>query len=345
MSKLYKDRMVNVDKLRKTQGDDMAISVSVVVPTFRRNELLRRCLTGLFAQKYEPSSFEIIVVDDARSVETRLLIESEGKKRRFPILRYIPAIRSHGPAAARNCGWRAASGKIIAFTDDDCIPSPGWLKAGVAAFTGGIAGVSGKIIVPIPRIPTDYEYNASLLQDTEFITANCFYLREALDSVGGFDERFTAAWREDSDLIFRLLKERRKMTRAADAVVIHPVRNAPWGIGIKEHKKTMFNALLYKKHPHFYRRYVQRWPPWHYYCIVCASTLLPFSVFYGLKYVTMGLTFTWVFMTGRFFFKRIRNTSHSLTHIMEMATTSIAIPYIAVFWRVYGSVKFRVFFM
>ncbi|MCF6159099.1 MAG: glycosyltransferase [wastewater metagenome] len=323
----------------------MTVSVSVVVPTFNRNELLKCCLTHLFAQEYEPSSFEIIVVDDAQSRETRHLVESEGAKRRFPVLRYIPATTSHGPAAARNYGWRAASGKIIAFTDDDCLPSPGWLKAGVAAFTDGVAGVSGKLFIPIPPVPTDYEYNASLLQYADFVTANCFYLRDALTSVHGFDERFTAAWREDSDLFFRLLKEKRKMVCAPEAVVIHPVRSAPWGIGLKEHRKIMFNALLYKKHPLLYRRYIQRCPPWHYYCIVCTSILLPFSVFYDLRYMRIGLICIWVYMTGSFLLKRIWRTSRSLTHIAEMVITSIAIPYFAVFWRVYGAIKFRVFFL
>jgi len=156
----------------------VAISVSVVIPTYKRDELLYRCLKSLFAQEFNPLAYEIIVVDDAQSQRTRQLVEMESTKRCFPILRYIPVTRLHGPAAARNRGWRAALGNIIAFTDDDCIPTPTWLQAGLAAFTDGVAGVSGKIIVPIPPVPTDYQYNTSRLRDCEFVTANCFYRRD-----------------------------------------------------------------------------------------------------------------------------------------------------------------------
>lgn len=323
----------------------MSISVSVVIPTYKRDELLYRCLKSLFVQKFNPLAYEIIVADDAPSERTRQLVETESTKRCFPILRYIPVTKSHGPAAARNCGWRAALGNIIAFTDDDCIPTPDWLQAGVAAFTGGVAGVSGKITVPIPPVPTDYQYNTSRLQDSEFVTANCFYLRDTLCAVGGFDERFTTAWREDADLFFTLLKKNKKMVRIPDAVVIHPVRQAPWGVGLREHRKVMFNALLYKKHPLLYRQIIQRWPPWDYYCIVCSFILLPLSILYGLWYSTLGLISLWMFLTGRFFLKRIRRKSRCLSHITEMAATSIAIPFVAVFWRIYGAIKFRVFFL
>ncbi|GAB63806.1 glycosyltransferase [Candidatus Jettenia caeni] len=323
----------------------MTISVSVILPTFRRDELLQRCLTSLFAQEYESSSYEIIVVDDARRQETQKLVEREKTRRGFPSLRYIPAGNTHGPAAARNCGWRVAAGDIVAFTDDDCIPSSTWLKAGVAAFTKGVVGVSGKIIVPIPSVPTDYEYTVSRLEHSEFVTANCFYLRDVIRLAGGFDEKYTAAWREDADLFFTLLKKNVKLVYAREAVVIHPVRYAPWGISLREHKKCMFNALLYKKHPVLYRQRIQQLPPWDYYSIVCASILLPFSVIYNLEYVTMGLLGVWILMTGRFFFKRVRKTSRSFIHIAEMAVTSVVIPFLAVFWRVYGAIKFRVFFL
>lgn len=323
----------------------MSIFVSVVIPTYKRDELLYRCINGLFMQEFNSLAYEVIVVDDAKSQRTRQLVERESTKRYFPILRYISVTGSHGPAAARNRGWKAALGNIIAFTDDDCIPTPNWLKAGVAAFTDGVAGVSGKIIVPIPPVPTDYQYNTSRLQDCEFVTANCFYLRDSLCAVDGFDERFTTAWREDADLFFTMLKKNKKMVRTQEAVVIHPVRQASWGIGLREHKKVMFNALLYKKHPRLYRKIVQRWPPWNYYGIVCSFILLPPSIFYGSWYLTFSLISFWTFLTGKFFLKRIKSTSRSLSHITEMATTSIAIPFIAVFWRIYGAIKFRVFFL
>src|SRR5207248_7127815 len=95
---------------------------------------------------------------------------------------------------------------IIAFTDDDCVPDSGWLAAGLAAFSSPtVVAVAGQTVVPLPANPTDYERNVAGLEKSEFLTANCFVRSDVLAAVGGFDEQFTAAWREDSDLHFRLL--------------------------------------------------------------------------------------------------------------------------------------------
>ncbi|MDQ6662519.1 MAG: glycosyltransferase, partial [Chloroflexota bacterium] len=263
-------------------------------------------------------------------------------------MRYIPIIgisRSHGPAAARNIGWRAACGEIIAFTDDDCIPASGWLKAGCAAFVDGIAAVSGRIIVPRSDTPTDYEYNVAYLEHSKFITANSFYQRSALLSVGGFDERFTVSWREDSDLFFTLLKQNNKYTFAPEATVIHPVRPAPWGISLRQQRKSMFNALLYKKHRDLYWQKIQPSPPWHYYSIMVALLALCISIWKRAKLTALSSLFIWIYLTGQFCLQRLRHTSHTPGHVVEMIVTSILIPPLAIFWRITGMIKFRVLFL
>src|SRR4051812_36479910 len=138
------------------------------------------------------------------------------------------------PAAARNAGWRAARGGIIAFTDDDCIPAAGWLSAGVCALVDGVAGAMGSTKAPLERVPTDYELNAAGLEGGEFLTANCFYRRCVLEQTGGFDERFRIAYREDTDLWFTLLERGSKLVRAPGAEVLHPIRPAPWGVSINQ---------------------------------------------------------------------------------------------------------------
>ena len=70
------------------------------------------------------------------------------------------------------------------------------------------------------------------------------------------------AWREDSDLEFRLLQQGIPIWRLQNALVIHPVRKASWGVSLKEQKKGMFNALLYKKYPGLYRKKIQPRPGW-----------------------------------------------------------------------------------
>lgn len=378
--------------------------ISVVVPTFKRPDFLHRCLSALTMQDLDPSNYEIIVVDDAACESTRLQVDQwiariQSRKScacSIPTIRYLPVTGSHGPAAARNLGWHAARGDIIAFTDDDCIPTPGWLSGGLAAFSDGIVGASGKLVMPLDHIPTDYERNAVQLERSEFVTANCFYRRAMLERVGGFDERFTAAWREDSDLFFtlqeyvvryenedtscasapsrrsqalatRVLSAPSPLTRESysreparhtskcdplcalvyvpRAVVIHPVRPASWGISLKQQRKSMFNALLYKKHPDLYRQKVQAAPPWHYYCILVALLVALASIVAGFWLFALGAFTAWMFMTGRFCLQRLRHTSHAPSHVMEMIVTSILIPPLSIFWRIVGAIRFRVFFL
>ncbi|HEY9624765.1 MAG TPA: glycosyltransferase [Crinalium sp.] len=324
----------------------MTIRVSVVVPTCDRSALLNRCLQALVTQEFDPTEYEIVIADDAASAATRQLVEDWASRTdRLPVLRYIPVTGSHGPAAARNIGWRSAVGEIIAFTDDDCIPQSEWLRQGMAAFKPGITGVSGQLKIPLPPDPTDYERNAAELEKAEFATANCFYRRDAIAKINGFDERFTAPWREDSDLFFTLLKQGGCFVSAPDAIVVHPIRPAPWGVSLLQQPKSYFNALLYKKHPVLYREKLPPVTPWHYYGIVGALLLAIAAAAMGHEWGAIAALLGWVILTIQFCLQRLQHTSHSLNHVVEMALTSILIPPVSLFWRVAGAIRFRVFFL
>jgi glycosyltransferase involved in cell wall biosynthesis len=322
----------------------MSVRVSVIVPTFHRPDLLGRCLAALVSQDFDPMAYEVIVADNAAAAPTRRLVEGWAERSR-PAVRYVAAAHARGPAAARNAGWHAARGEIVAFTDDDCVPAPGWLAAGVSALVEGVAGARGRIVVPLPDRPTDYERNAAGLEKSEFATANCFYRRDALAAVGGFDERFTTAWREDSDLFFSLLERGLRLVEAPGAVVVHPVRPAPWGISLSQQRKSLFNALLYKKHPALYRRKVRPGTPWHYYGIVAALLVAAGAALGGDPPLAAGAAGAWLLLTGRFCARRLRRTSRAPGHVAEMIVTSALIPPLAVFWRIAGALKFRVFFV
>jgi GT2 family glycosyltransferase len=322
----------------------MTTRVSVVVATYRRPKTLNRCLSALALQTLAPDFYEIVVADNAGCAETRRLVETWAQTARVRI-RYLDACQKPGPAAARNAGWRSAASEIIAFTDDDCIPDPGWLAAGLAAFQGGVVGAHGRLIMPLPESPTDYERDAAALEKAEFVTANCFYRRAALISVGGFDERFTEAWREDSDLFFSLLKRDGKLVYAPDAVVVHPLRPAGWGVSLKQQRKNRFNALLYKKHPELYRQRIQAEPPWHYYLSVASLLFGTAAWTAGVSAVNALAMGTWLLVGARFFARRIQHTSRAPAHLAEMAFTSLLIPPVAVFWRIQGAFKYRVFFL
>lgn len=329
----------------------MSVRVSVVVSTYRRPHLLERCLKALLTQQFPPQDYEVIIVDDdTASVETKTLVNRWGQRASESghCVRYIAMTgqqHPRSPASVRNVGWRAAHGEIIAFTDDDCVPDVHWLRYGMAHFTDDVDAISGCIHVPLPPCPTDYAYNAAQLERSAFATANCFYRRAALEAVGGFDERFTAAWREDSDLYFTLRERSFRCITVSTAVVIHPVRPACWGVSLFQQRKSMFNALLYKKHPTLYRQTLQPRPPWLYYEIVGALLLALVSLLVHFWFFMTIALIVWAYLSLRFCLIRLRHTSHAPSHILEMLVTSLLIPPLAIFWRLWGALKFRVWFL
>ncbi|WP_136414526.1 glycosyltransferase family A protein [Herbaspirillum sp. ST 5-3] len=330
-----------------TRKTPVELAVSIVVPTRGRPQLLSRCIASLVLQRFDPERFEIIIVDDGPSDDTREVASGWAAHTAGsgPQITYIPSMGPFGPAAARNHGWRAARAPIIAFTDDDTIARSDWLKNGVRAFNEDVQVVCGRIVMPLNGTPTDYELDAKNLETAEFVTANCFCRKHVLEDLGGFDERFRFAWREDSDLHFRLLDYRANIRREPTAVMMHPIRPAGWGVSLSQVKKVQFDALLYKKHPTLYRRKIRPKPRWDFYLTVAALMVFVVALLVQSAGVALVAGLAWLFMTGRFCVRRLWNTSKSPKHIAEMIVTSILIPPLAVFWRAVGAFKFRVGFL
>jgi GT2 family glycosyltransferase len=321
--------------------------VSVVVPTYRRPAMLAACLGALCEQDFPAVRYEIVVCDDGPDDATRACVQSfaEAQAERGLTVRYVPITRTQGPAGARNAGWQQVRSPVIAFTDDDTLPDPRWLSAGVAALAQGAAAAAGTIVVPLPPLPTDYEADASGLERAEFATANAFVARSFLARTGGFDERFTSAWREDSDLQFALMQAGGEIVRALDAVVVHPVRPARWGVSIAQQKKSQFDALLYKKQRQLFKTRIRTTPPLLYYAILCSALAALCGALAGDAATALNALMAWLVLTGCFCAMRLRGRDRSWRHIAEMAWTSVPIPFLSIFWRLYGAVRFKVFFL
>jgi glycosyltransferase involved in cell wall biosynthesis len=293
---------------------------------------------------------EVIVADDAAARETEAQVV--GWSEAGMNARYVPVTGTHhGPAAARNAGWRVAKGWLVAFTDDDTIPEPEWVRNAYDAFASSDDGTGkrldaawGRIIVPLPVTPSDYERDVAGLEHAGFVTANCFVRREFLQLLGGFDEAFTIAWREDSDLFFRLLARGRRVDFLVDAVVVHPVRPASWGVSMSQQRKAAFDALLYKKHPTLFGLYVRPGRPRLYYSIVAALLATFSGAAAGVAPIALAGGAAWAAMTGTFAARRLRGTSHAPRHVAEMVVTSAVIPPLSLFWRMRGAFQHRVLF-
>src|SRR5918994_5052800 len=195
---------------------------SVVVLTVGRPSL--DVLLDALAQAPGPRPAELVLVDDRPSGE-RLRPERPG----LPPVRVVRT-GGGGPARARNLGWRSVRTAWVAFLDDDVVPDPDWyqrLAEDLSDLPADVAGSQGRVRVPLPadRRPTDWERGTAGLATSSWITADLAYRRTALAAVGGFDERFPRAFREDSDLALRVMDTGARLVRG-ERWITHPVRPA-----------------------------------------------------------------------------------------------------------------------
>ena len=319
-------------------------SISVVIPTHGRPELLRRCLCAVIEQAYPPDRVEIAVVEDGGPGDAEQVVRGLQARHPGTRLRYL-AVEQGGPGAARNAGLRQASGEVIAFTDDDTIPDRRWLHEGARAIRDGADAVSGRTVVPLSDDPTDAEANVQGLERATFATCNVCVKRDWLERVGGFDPCFKRAYREDSDLEFRLLDAGARLARANDAVVVHPTRPERPFASLRQQRNHFYDALLYRKHPRRFRATIRAHPPLPYYAITLAQAGSVAAAVLGRPRVAVLATALWSTFAGRFFVQRTRGRSQAPDHLAEVALTSALIPPLAVYWRLRGAWAFRVPFL
>ena len=105
--------------------------VSIVIPTFRRPDFLRRILVEIRQQLPEDGTVEVLVVDNDPEGSAKAVVPQVGSG-----FRYLAEPRT-GVAHARNTGVGAADGRFVLFLDDDEIPVPEWLDIFLARAKSG----------------------------------------------------------------------------------------------------------------------------------------------------------------------------------------------------------------
>jgi histidinol-phosphate phosphatase family protein len=218
---------------------------AVVVPTVGRWSLVT-LLTAL-ARQAGPLPEEVVVVDDRPEPDGSPVATGP-----WPFPLHVLNGWGRGPAAARNRGWQVTRAPWVAFLDDDVVPRPGWARELVADLDalGPADGASaGRIHVPLPshRAPTDWERSTAGLESARWATADMAYRRTALEQVGGFDERFPRAYREDADLALRVQAAGWGLQRGR-RVVDHPVRPAGRACSVKAQRGNADDSLMRALH-------------------------------------------------------------------------------------------------
>jgi GT2 family glycosyltransferase len=204
-------------------------TVSVVVPSYGRPARLRACLEALDRQDYPDELVDIRVVDDGTPTPLAGALGDVDIGPRVHFLRQ----ENSGPAAARNRGARESTATVLAFTDDDCEPRPGWLRHLVRsvlrepdALVGGttVNALSRNIWAEasqdlVTYLYTSFETAQALLPF--FTSNNIAMMREGFERVGGFDETFVFSAGEDRDFSERWVATGGRMVHVADAMVDH----------------------------------------------------------------------------------------------------------------------------
>jgi glycosyltransferase involved in cell wall biosynthesis len=236
----------------------VAASIAVVVPTHNRADRLPRLIRALENQELRP--VEVVFVDDGSADETPETLAELARTAHLPV-RVIRLATPAGPAVARNEGWRSTSAPFVAFTDDDCQPTPAWLARAAAAIERRpqVGIVQGTVRPDPDGDLTGWPATRQILQPTPYFEGcNLLVRREALDESGGFGEALRIGG-EDTWLGWAVLRGGWDRAFASDALVYHDVTHP----GLRWHlRQSWLNgnvAPLVKEFPELRGGF---WRPW-----------------------------------------------------------------------------------
>ena len=231
-------------------------SVSVIIPARNAESTLGAALAALAAQDTE-EPFEVIVVDNGSSDATASV--AEAARIGATVIRRAPG---DGPGAARNEGAAHARGAWLAFTDADCVPTPGWIRECLRAARE--ADLVQGAVRPDPDAEViPFAHTVSVERDSGlFETANLFVSRDWFERVGGFEDiRPTAAARpfgEDAWLGWRLVRAGARSRFAQDALVHHAVVPRAWSEYVWERRRLAYFPMLAARIPELRERFFAR---------------------------------------------------------------------------------------
>ena len=223
-------------------------ALSVVIAAYDSARTLPALLAALRAQDFD-GEIEVLVVDDGSTDDSAGIARAGGAT--------VVVQANAGPAAARNRGWQAAQAQIVLFTDADCVPHADWarlLSASIDADTpvdGGSYGIANPGNWLAETIHAEIRWrHARMPREVEFAgSVNFGATRAALESVGGFDEKFPAPSGEDNDLCYRLRRAGHRIRFVPEALVDHHHPDHLRRYLREQARHGEWRVVLYARHP------------------------------------------------------------------------------------------------
>jgi glycosyltransferase involved in cell wall biosynthesis len=217
--------------------------ISVIIVTYNRLELLRKCMESLRVQTLAKDKYEVIVVDDGSTDGTiEYLKQLDWQLQPFVDIYFN---EHKGYVHARNFGVSKATGKYVSFTDDDCIPEERWLEKVIETFemddSIGVVGAvtkvafTNRLFAPLNQAlrrkePQKKEQNIAIIDgETGFVGlkpfsgCNLHIRKDIFERLNGFDLSIGPA--EDLDFLYRYLNEGGKTAHRKDLLVDHYERD------------------------------------------------------------------------------------------------------------------------
>lgn len=310
------------------QQPAMALT-TLVIPTIGRPSL--RVLLEALVDGTQPIRATVVVVDDRPGGDGLAAALAD------LALPDLTVVRSGGcgPAAARNLGWRRSRTPWVSFLDDDVVPERDWyalLLGDLTEAADDVSGSQGRVRVPLPghRRPTDWERSTAGLEQATWITADMSYRRAALAVVGGFDERFPRAFREDADLGLRVSASSGRITRGR-RLNTHPVRPTDDWVSVRQQAGNADDLLMARLHGPDWRSRAQASRGRRTTHLLTAGAGITALLSVGLAHrrVAALAALGWAAGTAEFTWRRLAPGPLDRAEVRRMVLSSTAIPFAA----------------
>ena len=227
-----------------TEARETTTSSSIIIPTYDGWDQLELCLAALDETLPEAFDGEVIVVDDGSREETRAVLERREAGASRLNLKVVRNEENCGFTESCNRGAAVAQGDMLVFLNDDTLPQMGWLSSLLRTFREhpDVGAVGGKLLYPDGSLQeagnvvfTDGsganfgrgDYCAddplySYVREVDYCSAALLATpRQLFEKIGGFDERYSPAYYEDTDYCFAVRKQGLRVLYQPESVVVH----------------------------------------------------------------------------------------------------------------------------